>query len=74
MSQATQENNKALVLEAFDTLFNRATTRRPSGSGRPATSNKALHRTRSQGLFNLVRSLPSTPSMSLALSWRTGTS
>jgi hypothetical protein len=36
-NKTTPQQNKALVLEAFDTLFNKRTTRRPSGTGRRIT-------------------------------------
>jgi hypothetical protein len=36
------ETNKALVLKAFDTLFNHATMPPPRASGRPLTSSIAL--------------------------------
>ena len=42
MSDSNAEKNKALVLEAFDTLFNKRDTRQQSGSGLPITFNTAL--------------------------------
>jgi hypothetical protein len=43
MTKISPERNKALVLEAFETFFNKsATTPPPSGSGSRATSSTAL--------------------------------
>ena len=39
MSQTIQEENKALVLEAFDTLFNSRDTPRPSPGPASSTSS-----------------------------------
>jgi predicted SnoaL-like aldol condensation-catalyzing enzyme len=59
MSQTIQERNKALVLEAFDTLFNRrdyvAAERFWSPNYIQHSAHIALGRA---GLFNLIRSLP----------------
>src|SRR5439155_22886125 len=41
MIKTTPEQNKTLVLQAFDTLFNIGTTRRPSGTGHRTTFNTA---------------------------------
>ncbi len=41
MTETTETKNKALVLEAFDTLFNNGTTSRPRGFGRRTTSSIA---------------------------------
>jgi predicted SnoaL-like aldol condensation-catalyzing enzyme len=61
MSQTTQERNKALVLEAFDVLFNRrdyATAERFWSLG--YIQHSAHIAPGREGLFNLVRSLPPT--------------
>lgn len=61
MTRTTPEQNKALVLEAFDTLFNRrdytAATRFWSDHYIQHSAHIAPGR---DGLFNLVRSAPST--------------
>ena len=61
MSQTTQERNKALVLEAFDALFNRrdyaAAERFWSSSYIQHSAHIAPGR---EGLFALVRGLPAT--------------
>ena len=41
MSKTTPKQNKALVLEAFDTLFNKRDYKLPNAIGRTATSNTA---------------------------------
>jgi hypothetical protein len=41
MPKTTPEQNKAIVLEAFDTLFNNATTPQQGASGRRSTFNTA---------------------------------
>jgi predicted SnoaL-like aldol condensation-catalyzing enzyme len=61
MSQTKQERNKALVLEAFDTLFNKrdyiAAERYWSPTYIQHSAHIALSR---EGLFNLIKSLPPT--------------
>jgi predicted SnoaL-like aldol condensation-catalyzing enzyme len=61
MNTSTGETNKALVLEAFDTLFNR---RNYSAAARFWSPNYIQHSAHiepgREGLFNLVRSLPPT--------------
>jgi predicted SnoaL-like aldol condensation-catalyzing enzyme len=61
MSQTIEEKNKALVLEAFDTLFNKrdyaATERYWSAGYIQHSAHIAPGR---DGLFNLVKSIPST--------------
>ena len=61
MSETTPEHNKALVLEAFDTLFNKrdydAAARYWSERSLQHSAHIAPGR---EGLFNLVRSLPET--------------
>ena len=61
MSQTTQERNKALVLEAFDALFNR---RDYAAAGRfwsPSYIQHSAHIAPGrEGLFSLVRGLPAT--------------
>jgi predicted SnoaL-like aldol condensation-catalyzing enzyme len=61
MSQTTQERNKALVLEAFDTLFNK---RDYGAAERFWSANYIQHSAHigpgRQGLFDLIKSLPTT--------------
>jgi predicted SnoaL-like aldol condensation-catalyzing enzyme len=61
MSKTTPEQNKALVLEAFDTLFNR----RDYGTAERFWSYRYIQHSAHiapsrNGLFNLIRSLPNT--------------
>jgi predicted SnoaL-like aldol condensation-catalyzing enzyme len=61
MSQTTQERNKALVLEAFDALFNRRDYAAAERFWSPGYIQHSAHIAPGrEGLFNLVRSLPST--------------
>jgi predicted SnoaL-like aldol condensation-catalyzing enzyme len=61
MIKTTPEQNKTLVLEAFDTLFNR---RDYNAAERYWSSNYIQHSAhiapRRDGLFNLVRSMPAS--------------
>jgi predicted SnoaL-like aldol condensation-catalyzing enzyme len=61
MPKTTPEQNKALVLEAFDTLFNR---RDYDAAGRFWSDRYIQHSAHitpgRDGLFNLVRALPDT--------------
>jgi predicted SnoaL-like aldol condensation-catalyzing enzyme len=61
MSRTTQEKNKALVLEAFDTLFNK---RDYAAAERYWSPNYIQHSAHiepgRQGLFNLVKNAPAT--------------
>src|ERR1700758_3852910 len=61
MTKTTAEQNKALVLEAFDTLFNK----RDYASAEPYWSDRYIQHSAHippgrDGLFNLVRALPDT--------------
>jgi predicted SnoaL-like aldol condensation-catalyzing enzyme len=61
MSQTTQEKNKALVLKAFDTLFNRRDYAAAERFWSPSYIQHSAHIAPGrEGLFNLVRSLPPT--------------
>jgi predicted SnoaL-like aldol condensation-catalyzing enzyme len=61
MSQVIQEKNKALVLEAFDTLFNRRDYAAAGRSWSPGYIQHSAHIAPGrEGLFNLVRGLPAT--------------
>jgi predicted SnoaL-like aldol condensation-catalyzing enzyme len=61
MSQTIQEKNKALVLEAFDTLFNRRDYAAAEQFWSPEYIQHSAHIAPGRGgLFNLVRSLPPT--------------
>src|SRR5258705_4588028 len=59
MSQSTAERNKAIVLEAFDTLFNR---RDYAAAERFWSPNYVQHSAHIEpgrdGLFNLIKSMP----------------
>ena len=61
MSQSQTEKNKALVLEAFDTLFNK---RDYEAAARFWSANYIQHSAHIEpgrdGLFNLIRSAPDT--------------
>ena len=61
MSQTIQEKNKALVLEAFDTLFNQRDYAAAERFWSPGYIQHSAHSAPGrEGLFNLVRSLPPT--------------
>jgi predicted SnoaL-like aldol condensation-catalyzing enzyme len=61
MSQMTQGKNKALVLEAFDTLFNRRDYAAAQRFWSPGYIQHSAHIAPGrEGLFDLVRSLPPT--------------
>src|ERR1700681_1740016 len=58
MSQTTQERNKALVLEAFDTLFNKRDYKAAERFWSPNYIQHSAHSERGrEGLPNLVKSL-----------------
>jgi len=61
MPKTTPEQNKALVLEAFDTLFNK---RNYAAAGRFWSPDYIQHSAHiapgREGLFNLIKSIPST--------------
>ena len=61
MSQTTQERNKALVLEAFDSLFNRRDYAAAERFWSPGYIQHSAHIAPGrEGLFTLVRGLPAT--------------
>ena len=61
MSQTTQERNKALVLEAFDALFNLRDYAAAERFWSPGYIQHSAHIAPGrEGLFTLVRSLPPT--------------
>ena len=61
MSHTIQEKNKALVLEAFDTLFNKRDYAAAQRFWSPNYIQHSAHISPGrEGLFNLVKSLPST--------------
>ncbi len=61
MSQTTQEKNKALVLEAFDTLFNKRDYAAAEKYWSPDYIQHSAHiEPGRDGLFNLIRSSPDT--------------
>ena len=61
MSETIQEKNKALVLDAFDTLFNRRNYTAAEKYWSPTYIQHSAHIPPGRdGLFNLIKSLPST--------------
>jgi len=61
MSQTTQEKNKALVLEAFDTLFNKRDYMAAEKYWSPNYIQHSAHiEPGRDGLFNLIRNTPDT--------------
>jgi predicted SnoaL-like aldol condensation-catalyzing enzyme len=61
MSQATHEKNKALVLEAFNTLFNERDYAAAERLWSPYYIQHSAHIAPGRdGLFNLIKSLPPT--------------
>ena len=61
MSQTKQERNKALVLEAFDTLFNQRDYAAAERFWSPQYIQHSAHIPPGrEGLFNLVKSMPPT--------------
>jgi predicted SnoaL-like aldol condensation-catalyzing enzyme len=61
MTQTTQERNKALVLEAFETLFNKRDYGAAEKYWSPNYIQHSAHiEPGRDGLFNLIRSMPDT--------------
>jgi hypothetical protein len=60
INQTVEEKNKALVLDAFDTLFNSATTQWPSAISHLTTFSTAHIAPGREGLFDLIKSIPPT--------------
>src|SRR4030081_3596950 len=61
MNQTTQQKNKALVLDAFDTLFNKRDHRGAEKYWSPNYIQHSAHiEPGRDGLFNLIRSAPDT--------------
>ncbi|HXJ15352.1 MAG TPA: nuclear transport factor 2 family protein [Candidatus Limnocylindrales bacterium] len=61
MAKTTPEQNKALVLEAFDTLFNKRDYAAAERYWSPNYIQHSAHiEAGREGLFNLVKSLPPT--------------
>jgi predicted SnoaL-like aldol condensation-catalyzing enzyme len=61
MSQTTQEKNKALVLEAFDTLFNKCDDVAAERFWSPNYMQHSAHIAPGrEGLFNLIKGIPPT--------------
>ena len=61
MSQTIQEKNKALVLDAFDTLFNKRDYAAAEKYWSPNYIQHSAHiEPGRDGLFNLIKSLPPT--------------
>lgn len=67
MSRTKQEKNKALVLEAFDTLFNKRDYAAAERYWSPHYIQHSAHIAPGrEGLFNLIKGLPPT----LKYAWR----
>jgi predicted SnoaL-like aldol condensation-catalyzing enzyme len=61
MSQTIQQKNKALVLDAFDTLFNKRDYAAAEKFWSPKYIQHSAHiEPGREGLFNLIKSLPPT--------------
>ncbi len=61
MTKRTPEQNKALVLEAFDTLFNQRNYEKAAGFWSDTYIQHSAHiEPGRDGLFNLIRSAPDT--------------
>ncbi len=61
MNQTIEEKNKALVLKAFDTLFNKRDYAAAEGYWSPHYIQHSNHiEPGREGLFNLIKSLPPT--------------
>ena len=61
MSQTIQERNKALVLDAFDTLFNKRDYEAAERYWSPNYIQHSAHiEPGREGLFNLIKSIPPT--------------
>jgi predicted SnoaL-like aldol condensation-catalyzing enzyme len=61
MSQTTQERNKALVLEAFDTLFNKRNYEAAERYWSPHYIQHSAHIAPGRtGLFDLIKNIPPT--------------
>jgi len=61
MPQSIQEQNKAIVLEAFDTLFNKRDYAEAERYWSPNYIQHSAHiKPGREGLFNLIKSLPPT--------------
>src|SRR5438309_11473976 len=61
MSQTIQDRNKALVLEAFDTLFNKRGYVAAERYWSPTYIQHSAHIAPGrEGLFNLIKSMPAT--------------
>src|SRR5205807_7246788 len=61
MSQTKQERNKALVFEAFDTLFNKRDYEAAQRYWSPNYIQHSAHIAPGrEGLFNLIKSMPTT--------------
>ena len=61
MKKKTEENNKKLVLEAFDTLFNKRDYAAAERYWSPRYIQHSKHiEPGREGLFNLIKSIPPT--------------
>jgi hypothetical protein len=74
MGQTIESKNKALVLEAFDTLFNKRDYEAAERYWSPNYIQHSAHIPPGrEGLFNLIRSIPPTLGMSQERLWPKGT-
>ncbi len=65
MDDSKAENNKTIVLKAFDTLFNKRDYTAAERFWSPNYIQHSAHiEPGREGLFNLIKSLPSRSSMS----------
>jgi predicted SnoaL-like aldol condensation-catalyzing enzyme len=61
MSEKTASQNKIIVLEAFDTLFNQRNYDKAASVWSPDDIQHSAHMAPGRdGLFNLIKSLPAT--------------
>ena len=75
MSQSRESKNKALVLKAFDTLFNQRDYVAAERFWSPNYIQHSAHiEPGREGLFNLIKGAPSTLKYEPGSSWRRGTS
>jgi predicted SnoaL-like aldol condensation-catalyzing enzyme len=75
MSQTAEETNKRLVLEAFDTLFNKRDYKAAERFWSPNYIQHSAHIAPGrEGLFNLVRSLRPSCATRPGLLWPTANS
>jgi len=75
MNRTVESKNKALVLEAFDTLFNKRNYAAAEKFWSPHYIQHSAHIAPGrEGLFDLIKSLPPTLNMSMERLWVKGIS